>query len=549
MNRLLLYIFFVLTLVLAVFNLIAVNLTNAQDVNSEIFGYLIIPNARVPETYDAGFSMYVAAWPLLQKYPGNAFQSGLPGTWLFAKKPDPKPQDDIYSDIEGGLGWWRDTRFATETPKFITGGVSLNFETWCNGPGAGKGRDWKEPRGKYGMAQMAPNVLWPPDGLNLKQGTCGEFLGYGYLPLPLTEPKTTTNGKKVPTGNQCWTLFLNAGNFKGPVGFFTPYFFSEATTRNPHLAGIFLDSTPSDPNRAIQMETQHIPCNIAKSADGITYARATVVQFPCNEKGESVVLHDCAVYNRAALWDSVKDWFDGGKPATGSIDAKESTLYEFRDGGYSTWEVRPEGSEKSDRFPIDWASFAKPKAFDKHTYGYHWEADKVHQVETKNGKLINIPEYFKLEEGEGGKKKWSVVTAKDVPEDTGLTTMKYEQRDGSNSGPYITPEEADSCWKKPGPIAGPFKAELGDGSVVTYYWYRFADQPSLLNADLTDDEREQLQKRVEMIHRTWTKDREYLPPPTSGKLADIDPALIVTPPDGLKIGYVPIVTRQEWGGN
>ena len=85
---------------------------------------------------------------------------------------------------------------------------------------------------------------------------------------------------------------------------------------------------------------------------------------------------------------------------------------------------------------------------------------------------------------------------------------------------------------------------LGDGSVVTYYWYRFADQPALLNADLTDGERESLQKRVEMLHRKWTRDREYLPPPTVGKLADLDPALIVTPPKGMEIGYVPIVTRQ-----
>ena len=29
-----------------------------------------------------------------------------------------------------------------------------------------------------------------------------------------------------------------------------------------------------------------------------------------------------------------------------------------------------------------------------------------------------------------------------------------------------------------------------------------------------------------------------------GKLAEIDPALIVTPPSGLEAGYVPIVTRQ-----
>jgi hypothetical protein len=49
---------------------------------------------------------------------------------------------------------------------------------------------------------------------------------------------------------------------------------------------------------------------------------------------------------------------------------------------------------------------------------------------------------------------------------------------------------------------------------------------------------------VELLHKQWTRDREYLPPPTVGKLADLDPAVIVTPPKGLEIGYVPSVTRQ-----
>ena len=94
-------------------------------------------------------------------------------------------------------------------------------------------------------------------------------------------------------------------------------------------------------------------------------------------------------------------------------------------------------------------------------------------------------------------------------------------------------------------MAGPFTARLGDGSVLTYYWYRFADQPALLNADLTAEERERMQVKVEKLHRTWTKDRDYLAPPTVGQLADLDPAQLVTPPKGFEIGYVPIATRQE----
>ena len=84
--------------------------------------------------------------------------------------------------------------------------------------------------------------------------------------------------------------------------------------------------------------------------------------------------------------------------------------------------------------------------------------------------------------------------------------------------------------------------------MVTYYWYRFADQPALLNADLTPEEREEMQARVERIHRSWRKDHDYLAPPARGKLAGIDPALIVTPPRGLEVGYVPIVTRQASRG-
>ena len=119
----------------------------------EMAGYLLVPNQRAPKTYNAGFSLYVAAWPLLKEYPGHNFQSGLFGTWMFAQYDGQAPTN-LYSDIEGGLGWWRDTRFATETPKFIMGGVAPNFIEWANGPGAGKGRDWKDPKGHYGIAQL-----------------------------------------------------------------------------------------------------------------------------------------------------------------------------------------------------------------------------------------------------------------------------------------------------------------------------------------------------------------------------------------------------------
>lgn len=512
-------------------------------VKGEMAGYLLVPHGKVSRKYDAGFSMYVAAWPLLKAYPGQQFQSGLFGTWMFAQFDGPAPKKH-YSDIEGGLGWWRDTRFATETPKFIMGGVALNFSEWANGPGAGKGRNWKKPAGHYAVAQLSPWVIWPPDGLNLKQGTRGELFGYGYLPLPLTAPKKTTAGKNVPTGNHCWTLFLNTGNFKGPVTFFLPYFWSRPAVENPSLAGLFLDTRPSEPNKAVQMETQHIPAYLSRDAKGDTYARIAPTLFPGKRGGEAVLIHRITAYSKSALWDSVQAWFDGGPAASGTIDPRAAGVHKFESKGGATWRIYPGNAPRDKRASLAWTSFATPVAINDFSYGYRWAKDAVTKADLKGGALVTLPEFYRLEKDPQGKERWAVVSPKDVPAETGLAKVDFPRRRDATPAPYVTPDEPDSCWKKPGPAAGPFQANLGDGSVATYYWYRFADQPALLNADLTNGERESLQKRVEMLHRKWTREREYLPPPTVGKLADLDPAVIVTPPKGMEVGYVPIVTRQ-----
>lgn len=509
--------------------------------NGEMAGYLLVPNERVPRSYNAGFSMYVAAWPLLKTYPGHRFQTGLFGTWMFAQHEGPAPEK-MYSDVEGGLGWWRDTRFPTETPKFIMGGVAPNFSEIANGPAHGIGT-WEKPKGLYGVAQLSPWLLFPIDGLNLKQGTCGELFGYGYLPLPLTQAKSTTAGKDVPTGDNCWTLFLSTRNFKGPVAFFLPYFWSHSAVGDARLGGMLLDSRPSEPNRALQMETQYVPGVQATDGKAEIYARIAPTSFPRGADGNSVVVHRVTSYNKAALWDAVKAWFEGGPEASGAINPQGAVLHSFSGRGGATWRIYVPPAPKDKKMSIAWTSFATPVAPDPNTFGYRWNYPRVTKTDSKDGPLATLPEYFHLKD-DGKKVEWVPVRPEDVPAETGLAQVQFDRPREPRPKPYDTPDDENSCWKKPGPVAGPFQAHLGDGSVVTYYWYRFADQPALLNADLTDQERESMQARVEKLHRSWKKDRDYLAPPTVGKLADIDPALIVTPPRGLEAGYVPIATRQ-----
>lgn len=508
-------------------------------------GYMISQTEKVDNTYNAGYSMYVAAYPLVRDYSGRNFQSGLFGTWMHPQHDGPLPVEKLYTDIEGGLGWWRDTEYATATPKFIMGGVQRDFAGWANGPGAGKGRDWSKPKGKYGVAQLSPWLLWPPDGLNLKQGTCGELFGSGYLPLPLTEPKSKTAGENITTGNQCWTLFLNTGNFKGPVAFFTPYFWTQASVEDPRLNGLFLDQRPSQANKPFQMETQHIYSFEATDSKGQTYSRMAPTQYPVGPDGNSNLLHRLMVYNRKALWDKVEAWFKGGAPADGAIDLEGAYMQKFKKGVRSNWKFYGDHIPKDKRALLGITSYMDANVTDTATLRVRWTGAYITSRKINNSSVVTLPEYYKLvKTNNDSVGQWMAIDPEDVPKETGLRNVDFSNTDKRTPVAYITPDEKESCWKTPGPVAGPFEAKLGDGSILTYYWYRFADQPALLNADLSKDEREEMQRRVELLHRHWKKDREYLPAPLIGKLADIDPALIVTPPKGLEVGYVPIATRQ-----
>jgi hypothetical protein len=132
------------------------------------------------------------------------------------------------------------------------------------------------------------------------------------------------------------------------------------------------------------------------------------------------------------------------------------------------------------------------------------------------------------------------VAAAEVPVETGLLQQQFKP--AKPGVPYTSPSLG--AWAKPGPKLGPFTARLADGSGVTYSWYRFVDQPSFQQYAWSAEKKAKLQALVEKLHANWPIDREYMPPLRHGKLVELDPALLVTPPPGLEVGYVPIVTHQ-----
>lgn len=532
---------------------IAGNMLNhlqAQNPNGHRSGFTWINTESVTnKNFGSGYTMYSAAYPAFRKYPGpDHFQTELSSSWLSTQRSGSEPSQ-FYTTIEGGLGWWHDTRFGTHIPKFIMGGVSFNFFAWANGPGAGQSntlpngqRDWSTPGGKYGVAQLSNRLLWAPDGLNLAQSLNGEMLGYGYLPLPLTDPIQNTQGTTVKTGNQCWTLFLNATNFKGPATFFVPTFWTDPVLKNPSLEGLFLDSRPSEPNIGFGIEHAGSPALIAKGNDSNTYAKVNPLQYPINNEDNSILLSHISVYSRDALWNDLEKWFNGGPAVKPGMNISGVHDVNFvNNGGAMIGEIAENG-QNGKKYEVD-MKFMSTIQQNERTMGFTYDLQTV----KKDQNSFILPEYFKL----GDDNKWKVIDQESLPATINLlSTPVYNSPRPELT--YLTPKELDchwqdpnSPWNSPGPVAGPFKKELEDGSTVTYYWYKFVDQPAIIHAKLPLEMRNKLQQRVELLHQNWRHTDEYLTPPTVGRVATLDPSVIIEPPAGLEVGYVPIVTRQE----
>jgi hypothetical protein len=519
-----------------------------KRVGEGLGGYISMDVPAPPEEFGYGVSLYATAWPLLEK-PLADFQIGLASIWIVPENrkinysllptgtvardnwPERGPSyRDVFQTIEGGLGFWASTHFGSPTAKFRMNGTANGYNHEIASPG------WSFYGGvalkpdEMGIAQLSPRLLIPPDGLTFKKGTCGELLGYAWMALPLTEAKTQTAGLPVSTGNQCWTLFVNATNFKGPVAFYTPVTWSRISRRHPPAIARGLDARPGlVTGGAIEVNT--VPRFESAEVGGATYSRIPRLQFPVDKSGRTVLLHNLTHYSKDALYHQVARWLAGEAPAPTRFDDRGARVPECR--------ARPiTVHQGGDRLRIEGVEqWVETCAFDKSTFGLKWNSN-VLEPWTRTMRRGTFPEYTKRQG-----KKLTAIPATDLPAETRLKAAAFAP--ARTDREYSSPDTPESVWKKPGPKAGPFEAKLTDGSVVTYYWYRFIDQPSLQDADLSDEDKQRLQAVVEKMHKHWTSKKEYLPPPGTGKLATLDPALLVKPPRGLEIGYVPIAVRQR----
>jgi len=492
--------------------------------------------------YSAGMGFYSAVWPLISK-PIAHFQIGLAGAWITPNNSDNKDKPlapigtlardnwpergptwgSVFQTVEGGLGYWARNRFRYGPPKFSMNATPQCYDYEIGSPG------WSFfyssnalPDNRLGIAQLSNRLLIPPDALPFQGNPNGKFLGYTYMALPLTE---STTGDP-PTGDQSWTCFLSTANFKGPMAYYIPETWSKIGKlfNYPFIYGRGLDARPGDMGGGA-MEINTVPCFVSQDENGVKYSKIPRLQFPVDDQGRTLLVQDVVYYSKAALYNSFKLWRDGGPVCSGQFDEQGAWKSKLK--------TRTPGFDQAGKNIIGVENIFNTKVHENNVWGLEWFDEKV-------GQYGLFPQYFR-HEGE----ELVAISASDLPENTNL--LKTDFKLAKPGQPFTSP--AKGAWTNPGPVAGPFQIKLSDGSLVTYSWYRFIDQPSFQQYDWTETKKAKLQSFVEKIHANWPIDRNYMAPPTMGELVTLDPALLVIPPKGMEVGYVPIVTRQEIASN
>lgn len=512
---------------------------NVTSHSQGLHGYLGFGHEKLPADggYSAGMGFYAAVWPLVDQPLAN-FQIGLPSSWI---QPDNSDNTDtplapegtlartwkergptwssVFQTVEGGLGYWARTHFRYGPPKFSMNATPQCYDYEIGSPGWSFFYDNEAlPDHRLGIAQLSNRLLIPPDALPFQGNPNGEFLGYTWMALPFTDPTTGD----PPTGDQSWTCFLSAANFKGPIAYYIPETWSKIGKlfNYPFLHGRGLDARPGVMGGGA-MEINTVPRFDATDAQGTTYSKLPKLQFPVDDQGRAFLVQDVTYYSKAALYHAFKAWRDGGPACSGRFNEKGA--------------LKPKLSPRPTRYSQAGNKIAgvervfENTVFDGNAWGVQWLAD------APSPKGV-FPQYYK----QVGEER-VVIPPADVPAETRLPLQEFKLAEPGV--PYTSP--ATGAWAQPGARTGPFTARLADGSLVTYFWYRFVDQPSFQQYAWSAEKKAKLQSFVEKLHASWPMGRDYMPPPTRGKLVALDPGLIVTPPKGLEVGYVPIVTRQE----
>ena len=471
-----------------------------------------------------GLSYYTALWDSFPSVPPNGALTAsgtwlIPDNWRYSETLCPEgtfardsltdrgpSYREVFQTIEGGVGHWNQTRFPSPQPKFrLIGNVDC-YTTDSSNPG------WAWSKGDElvpGLVQLSNRIIVPPDGITFEP-QAGALIGAAWLALPLSEPYER-NGLLV--GDKSWTLFLESANFRGPVAYWTPESWSSVTENHPPSQLRGLDHRPIDTEYRIFAAHLDVPSVSTNESDD-NWFRIPQIEFPVDGQGRTIFHQDVTFYGQGAVYDQVKGALDGGQlPLTvDSSSLMHAPLQTHR------WGLQSDGKEVVglERFVAleDWDTDEKE--------GWAWGL----QWPNRSGVF---PSYFR----ESGN-EWQPVDTSEAPSQLQIPSP-------------FAPATRKSGYAPPlddGPLPRVSVVTLNDGSVVRYTWYRFVDQPAIAALGLSESQKERLQDAAERIHAQWNQQAIFIQPPSEGTLVEVQGEVLVTPPKGAEVGWVPVVISQ-----
>ena len=381
------------------------------------------------------------------------------------------------------------------------------------------------PDERLGIAQLSNRLLIPPDALPFQGDPNGEFLGYSYMALPFTEPVAG----EPPTGDQAWTCFLSAANFKGPIAYYIPETWSKVGKlfNYPFLHGRGLRLCPrgwaATPWRSTRSR--------ASTRQGLTRRRVfqdPQAALPGGRTGQDAAGPGCDLLLEGRASRRLQG-------LAGRRTRLLRPLRNDRGAGKSTLTTRTTKYDQDGKNLAGVDRVFDTRVFDGNLWGLEWFDSDISPKGT-------LPPVFQA----GWPGACRRRGGRSCLRRHGCSRRSSRWRIAGE--PYTSPTVAHGT--RPGPASGPLpRPRLADGSLVTYSWYRFVDQPSFQQYAWNKEDRSpRYSALVERIHTTWPLDRDSdTAPPSQGRLVSLDPALSRDAPKGLEAGYVPIVTRQEAG--
>ena len=471
-----------------------------------------------------GLSYYTALWDSFPSVPPNGALTAsgtwlIPDNWRYSETLCPEgtfargsltdrgpSYREVFQTIEGGVGHWNRTRFPSPQPKFrLIGNVDC-YTTDTSNPG------WAWSNGDElvpGLVQLSNRIIVPPDGITFEP-QAGALIGAAWLALPLSEPYERDG---LLVGDKSWTLFLESANFRGPVAYWTPESWSRVTENHPPSQLRGLDHRPIDTEYRIFAAHLDVP-SVSTNENDDNWFRIPQIEFPVDGQGRTIFHQDVTFYGQGAVYDQVKRALDGGQlPLTvDSSSLMHAPLQTHR------WGLQADGKEivGLERFVAleDWDTDEKE--------GWAWGL----QWPDRSGVF---PSYFR----ESGN-EWQPVDTSEAPPQLQVPSPFASATRKSGYAPPLDD----------GPLPRVSVVTLNDGSVVRYTWYRFVDQPAIAALGLSESQKERLQDAVERIHAQWNQQAIFIQPPSEGTLVEVQGEVLVTPPRGAEVGWVPVVISQ-----